>query len=374
MPKLSVPLSKRWQNRRTGWWWATLAIVIPVVGSTAVAAWILPLLVNPTTSSDELEVLRITLTVGAGAGGIVALILAVRRQWSTEQTNKANEQDSVERRITELYTKAVDQLGSEQAAVRLGGLYALERLAITTPTQQATISNVICAYLRMPYTNPPLSKSEPSEVDRKEHNRLVQEQEIRQTALDILIRRDSQERGAFWRTQRIHLQRANLTEAGMHKANLTGAYLNDANLTEADLTGANLNRANLTAANLTGTYLNAADMIRADLPGALLIGADLTNANLTMADLNGVNLNGADLSGANLTGADLTGANLTDANLTETNLTKTDLSGTKLYGAKLTDADLSGADLTDAVLTNADLTNAVLTDANLTDAQRDAAM
>ena len=62
-----------------------------------------------------------------------------------------NESDAAERRITELYAKAVEQLGSDKAPVRLGGLYALERLAQNTLSQRLTVVNVLCAYLRMPY-------------------------------------------------------------------------------------------------------------------------------------------------------------------------------------------------------------------------------
>ena len=59
--------------------------------------------------------------------------------------------DAVERRITDLYTKAVEQLGSDKAPVRLGGLYALERLAQDYRSHRQTIVDVICAYLRMPH-------------------------------------------------------------------------------------------------------------------------------------------------------------------------------------------------------------------------------
>ena len=62
------------------------------------------------------------------------------------------DRDATERRITELYTKAVEQLGSDKAPVRLGGLYALERLAQDNPAHRQTIVNVICAYLRMPFS------------------------------------------------------------------------------------------------------------------------------------------------------------------------------------------------------------------------------
>jgi hypothetical protein len=74
--------------------------------------------------------------------------------------------DATERRVTELYTKAADQLGSDKAPVRLAGLYALERLAQDSPGQRQTIVNVICAYLQMPYTPPGIAPVEPSADDR----------------------------------------------------------------------------------------------------------------------------------------------------------------------------------------------------------------
>ena len=78
--------------------------------------------------------------------------------------------DATERRITELYTKAVEQLGSDQASVRSGGMYALERLAQDNPAHRQAIVNVICAYLRMPFSpTAPASKPEPEAAEgRKE--------------------------------------------------------------------------------------------------------------------------------------------------------------------------------------------------------------
>ena len=117
----------------------------------------------------RVEAIKAGLTVAAGTGGAAALLLAARRQWlqerdqshreETDAANQAHQQrlaaitelDATERRITDLYTKAVDQLGSEKAPVRLGGLYALERLAQDNPNHRQTIVNVICAYLRMPF-------------------------------------------------------------------------------------------------------------------------------------------------------------------------------------------------------------------------------
>ncbi|MGN9788627.1 pentapeptide repeat-containing protein [Nonomuraea sp. ZG12] len=116
-----------------------------------------------------MEAIRTGLSVGAGTGGAVALLLAMRRQWLSErdqahreEVNRqtqahaervatATEHDAAERRVTDLYIKAVDQLGNENAPVRLGGLYALERLAQGNPAHQQSVVNVICSYLRMPF-------------------------------------------------------------------------------------------------------------------------------------------------------------------------------------------------------------------------------
>jgi uncharacterized protein YjbI with pentapeptide repeats len=93
-------------------------------------------------------------------------MLAFRRQHHQEIATDLTDRDATERRITELNTKAVEQLGSDKAPVRLGGLYALERLAQDNPSHRQTIVNVICAYLRMPFSpTAPASKPEPDADD-----------------------------------------------------------------------------------------------------------------------------------------------------------------------------------------------------------------
>ncbi|RJQ75697.1 pentapeptide repeat-containing protein [Pseudonocardiaceae bacterium YIM PH 21723] len=61
-------------------------------------------------------------------------------------------QDRTERRVADLYGKAVELLGSGHIPVRLAGLYSLERLAQQHPDHRQSIVNVFCAYLRMPFT------------------------------------------------------------------------------------------------------------------------------------------------------------------------------------------------------------------------------
>ncbi|MDQ3765214.1 MAG: pentapeptide repeat-containing protein [Actinomycetota bacterium] len=190
--------------------------------------------------AHQIEAIKTGLTVAAGTGGFFALLLAFRRQRSTEiiaaetreardkeyeqrdRAADASERDAEQRRITELYTKAADQLGSEKAPVRLAGLHALERLAQNTPEQRQTIVDVICAYLRMPYTAPekqPPAEDAPAEARTGYENRR-QELQVRLAAQRILaahLRPDSGD--AFWTG--INLD---LTEAHLYQLDLTNCH------------------------------------------------------------------------------------------------------------------------------------------------------
>ncbi|MGO1054546.1 pentapeptide repeat-containing protein [Crossiella sp. CA198] len=122
-------------------------------------------LLEPEATKARIEAIRTGLTTSAGVGAALALLLAVRRQRATEiglglqdadlaqkeQAAADVRHDAAEKRITELYTKAADQLGSDKAPVRLAGLYALERLGEGNPDHRQTVVNLFCAYLRMPY-------------------------------------------------------------------------------------------------------------------------------------------------------------------------------------------------------------------------------
>ncbi|GAB2870830.1 pentapeptide repeat-containing protein [Lentzea nigeriaca] len=114
---------------------------------TTLAVLVFVLVLNTASSTERLDLIRTALAVGAGTGAVMTLVLAWRRQWATEH-------DAAERRLTELYVKAVEQLGSDKAAVRHGAMYALERVAQDNPDHRQTVVNVICAYLRAPYTPP----------------------------------------------------------------------------------------------------------------------------------------------------------------------------------------------------------------------------
>ncbi len=136
----------------------------------------------------RLEAIRLAGTIVLGTGGGAALFVAMRRQRTTEldlvhklAEAKATQHDAEQRRVTELYTAAAEQLGHESAAVRLAGLYALQRLGQDHPEQRRPIVNVWCAYLRMPFRDP-----DAEGLDEQERAERRQELEVRLTVLRLL--------------------------------------------------------------------------------------------------------------------------------------------------------------------------------------------
>ena len=154
----------------SAWSWMLAAVAAVVITAFVVTMWLLAIASHAKPGTDRanarLDAVRTGLAAGAGAGAAVGLMLAFRRQHHQEIATDLTDRDATERRITELYTKAVEQLGSDKAPVRLGGLYALERLAQDNPAHRQTIVNVICAYLRMPFSpTAPTSKPEPEATE-----------------------------------------------------------------------------------------------------------------------------------------------------------------------------------------------------------------
>lgn len=223
-----------WQARPEKWWWIALVVLIPVLLLTGLAAFILIVTTHPAGAATEIDLARTALSVGGGTGGVVALVLASRRQWHTEQAQAATERDAAERRITELYGKAVEQLGSEKAAVRLGGLYALERLAEDNESQRRTIVDVICAYLRMPYQLPGKSPGPDATTElRAEHRDQVEERQVRLAAQHILTRHlYPYNKHAFWPNTDL-----NLTGATLINFNMANCRTNTASFDEAQFIG-----------------------------------------------------------------------------------------------------------------------------------------
>ncbi|WFE28491.1 pentapeptide repeat-containing protein [Solwaraspora sp. WMMD791] len=224
--------------------WMIVAGALVVAGITWAAVWGLQATVpagvgTPLEQAQlRVETIRTGLSVGAGAGAAAALLLALRRQQVTERTQQATEYDAGEKRVTELYVKAAEQLGSDKAPVRLAGLYALERLAQDNPVHRQSIVEVICAYLRMPYTPPVEEQADRSAAETDTQPDPREERQVRLAAQRILARHlrpttaDRKLSPTYWNGVTV-----DLTEATLLDADFSNCHLNDARFEGASFTG-----------------------------------------------------------------------------------------------------------------------------------------
>src|SRR3954447_12882551 len=90
------------------------------------------------------------------ASGVIALIGA----YFTASTFRLNRRAH----LTDRYTRAIDQLGNESENVRLGGIFALERLAEESADFAQTVVDVLSAFVRRQAPAPP----EPGATDDPE--------------------------------------------------------------------------------------------------------------------------------------------------------------------------------------------------------------
>lgn len=101
--------------------------------------WITP--VDASKTAAEIDVTRVALTVVAGVGGVVALVIAYRRQRDLEQS-----------RFVERFGAAAAQLGATDVAVRIAGVYAMAGVADESDGhRRQQCIDVLCGYLRLPY-------------------------------------------------------------------------------------------------------------------------------------------------------------------------------------------------------------------------------
>jgi hypothetical protein len=250
---------------------------LAVLGAFAIAIVMLLIFldwyIDPSTPAERKDLI---LTLAQILGG-AALLSGLYFTWRTLQVNG-------EGQITERFTRAIDQLGetdddgNPRLEIRLGGIYALERIARDSPERDySTVMEVLTAYVRgnAPWHHPQsffgaLWDETDMEANLDANRDLFQAPRADvQAILDVLGRREEDRIPMKYRVV-LNLESTDLRAANLSKANLAIAMLAAADFSEANLTGADLRNAVLQYANLRG--------------------ANLANALLSYAHLQGVDL------------------------------------------------------------------------------------
>ncbi len=288
------------------------------------------------------------------AAGLIALPLAIwrgivaNRQANTAQQGLLNER----------YQKGAEMLGSEVLSVRLGGIYALRRLAEEWPDQyHIQIMRLFCAFVRLPTRDQSLV---PGPAATEPGTLLGIRQDV-EAVMQMIGSRDK--------------SRVTVEQIGGFRLDLRGANLSAAEFLDADLSGALFHNSNLCGANFANTdladsFLSCSDLSQAQFHNVSfsrtrLRSADLSGALLQDADLPGTNFHNANLSGTNLLRANLCGAIFQDVRASSALLERANLSGAGSLRADLSGARLVMADMSGARFLEADLTGANIAKANL---------
>lgn len=314
---------------------------------------------NASVEADLENQYRATLAQILGGVAIGATLYYTWRRISIAQEDLKITQENLkiaqEGQITERFTRAVDQLGNEKIEIRLGGIYALERISNESERDYWPIMKILAAYIR---EKSPIK--DVSEGDK--HSKEQEESKLLPTDIQVILELICKREHSF--NEKIDLRNSNL-----RKARLFRAHLEWADLSGADIWGADLTDAHLESSQLYRTHLEDASLVRAHLENAHML-----EAHLERAYLQGIDLKDATLIDAHLEDVHLENAVLVTAFLEETHFDRAHLGGTHfehahLKGAYLNNAQLIGTHLEIANLEEAHLEGANLSGAHLEGAQ-----
>ena len=308
-----------------------------------------------------------------------------------EADKAKNEQDHIRQVHTERrsrYTTAIEQLSSDKASIRLGGVYTLVGLVDEWLTDKKTIPNIekrrqegqviinnLCAYIRSPFLlaehaeqlDEPYAKDlqndfdgdkEKFDADKRSfaHDKaaLEQERQVRQSIIKEICER-LQEFGApgLWSEFDYDFSNAHFFYLTDFSDSLfdTSSNFTQATFTEdSDFSGAIFTEASFSGAEFTKNagFFRAEFAKHTDFTEVTFIG------NATFSEVKFAQ--SANFSKAKLTeDADFSGAEFTeDANFSETIFTKASFSRAKFTQ----NADFSGAKFTEASFSRAEFTEA----------------
>lgn len=199
-----------------------------------------------------------------------------------------------EGQVTERFTRAVDQVGGDNVDVRIGGIYALERVAKNSPSDRPQVQYILGAFVR---GHAPWLPDGDCAPDESLPWLYVRAPDV-QAALSVLARRPRSPE-----TPRLYLSRVDGRSANLDSANMVDSQMRHANFARSWLVAASFDRS-----DLCYTDFRQARAVRARFRDTALRGADFDDADVTGADFRRADLRAARMRARHLDQADLTGA------------------------------------------------------------------
>ena len=270
---------------------------------------------------------------------VAALCLAAAA-WYQASSNSRQVEALQHQTMISHYAASTAMLGSDEIAVRIGAIQALEHLAQVQPELfHLRVMRLLCAFIRQPVPAKPKPRELRADV---------------QAALDTVIYRSKEGRRIEdqYRRQYTDRRRGGLEPLAPLIIDLSGSDLQWAKLYRAQLKDVILDRVNLSYASGNAAVFAGASFIAAIAHKATFIDANFDSAKMLGGDWSGSVMQNSSFIGTRmpnrLTEAHLEGTNLSQAvfgpvDLTGTSLEKSDLSGAKFgTGTRSTTNSRSG--------------------------------
>lgn len=253
--------------------WVQIGFFVLAVGTMLMGLWLAtglfarPWLDNNSSPEDLRNYLWSWGVVGAGVVAVWGLAFAGVRTWALDrQANVAviDAKLNAQRHQSEAFATAIEQLGGNNFAVRLGAVYALEALAQSNRALHGPIFKTLCAYIR---ENAPMPSGETQAKTIEKQTSFLPEQKwipipepapLVQAILTAIGQRDPtcDPNDFHLDLQSTDLRRCDLSGGHFSKANFMLAHLDYANLSKVDFEGADMSSANIRCASLQGLLFN----------------------------------------------------------------------------------------------------------------------
>lgn len=268
-----------------------IGVSVGLIIVVAVLAWlVIRWYIGPQTAEEKKDAVTLLFQILGGA----AFLFGVYFTWQQMLISRDMLITTQQGQITERFTRAVEQLAKEDEsegakagvnsqknlAIRLGGIYALERLAKDDKPSHPAVMEVLTTFVRQ--HSAWVEGRETAEANQPD---------IRpdtQTILTVIGRREMTYNNG--ESQRLNLSGTDLRWAILNGAKFDGVDFASAHLDNAELKAAELRGAILFNAHLTEAMLEDAQLQHADLRGAVLQGAKVARVNFSGADLRGADL------------------------------------------------------------------------------------
>jgi uncharacterized protein YjbI with pentapeptide repeats len=258
----------------TGWlkkhWQGVVGFVL-ALAVIVTLGWFGWWLIRPDSADARNEYARTVLT----AIGAVALLFQLGYTRESTKAATRTQQVTEQGQVTDRFYKAIEQLASAPTDVRMGALFALERIAQDSDRDYEQVMSIIAAYVRQraklsaaQFLEPPTSGTPVGE-------------DI-QVAMTILGRR----------TKRF--MAGEVTPIDLSETDLTRVRLRDANFNGARFQGCYLDEAEFVGGSFQGTDFSGVVARSAKFERCLLGDADFTYAHLNAAGFTDLQLDPTD--------------------------------------------------------------------------------